>query len=245
MLLCVIIFIIVFIYALFARILFPKRMCKSFDITKTPFRELEMSKEDHNMLVSIMDRLNRLFKEENVINILIGGSLMGAMRYKNRMPWDDDIDLGIFDSDQFERLSFAKYGLSTRKVYFGYKVYDTVHNYSSRLEKTVPFIDIFIYDMIEPGVYFFRSQKARDMWPREKMSNIFPTSTCEFAGLLLSCPKNPKLFLNQAYPGWDKKAYIQGSHTGIPLTRNFEMYITDETTSQVLKYLNKIKIFSP
>lgn len=54
-------------------------------------------------LVAAMDEFHRVCEENNLKYYLIGGSLIGAIRHKGCIPWDDDIDVAMLTSD-FEKL---------------------------------------------------------------------------------------------------------------------------------------------
>jgi len=235
----IVILVVVLVIALAVRVLLPTKHCSEFHVSDTPFKQTALTSEDHHLLLSIMDRLDKLFKGK-VPYFLIGGSLMGAVRYGNRMPWDDDIDIGILQEDLEKILSldYLSVGLKIRKSEHGYKVYDASRNRSKMLEKTFPFIDIFVYRK-DGDVYNLANDKARKTWPRESFPErmLFPLTTCKYGGMDISCPATPIEFLDQAYPGWDRIAYINGSHTGGLLYRNYTMPVNESTTTAVLAYL--------
>lgn len=62
--------------------------------------------EDNETLAfaqSVMRTLNRYFVSHNISACLDSGTLLGAVRNKGLIPWDDDIDLAV-DKDNYERL---------------------------------------------------------------------------------------------------------------------------------------------
>lgn len=239
----IIILAIIFVWYLFKRVLLPSKTVNYFKITETPFRELKMSREDHILLHSIMKRLDKLMKENEVEYFVIAGSLMGAFRYNNRMPWDDDIDIGMMSEQRkrFESINFHSYGLAIRKVDFGYKVYDSKQNRRIFTESTFPFIDVFRFINTGDSISY-ESSSARKMWPREyiKHEYLYPLGTCNYDGMSLPCPGKSKEFLDQAYPGWDTMAYISGSHSGYPLFRIFKMPINSVTSGEIQEYLKSL-----
>lgn len=52
--------------------------------------------------LNILDEIDRLCKEYGIIYFASGGTFLGAVRHKGFIPWDNDIDLGMF-RDEYER----------------------------------------------------------------------------------------------------------------------------------------------
>lgn len=64
-------------------------------------------------IVEMMKDLDILFEKNGIKYTLLGGSVLGAIRHKGFIPWDDDMDIGVFRED-FEK---AEELLSTFKPY--------------------------------------------------------------------------------------------------------------------------------
>lgn len=56
-----------------------------------------------NISVLILKELDRVCKELDIPYFLYSGTAIGALRHKGFIPWDDDIDIGLFRED-YERL---------------------------------------------------------------------------------------------------------------------------------------------
>lgn len=63
---------------------------------------MEKIREMQLELVKMIKAVDTIFKENGIQYFLVGGSVLGAIRHKGFIPWDDDMDIGI-KRNQFER----------------------------------------------------------------------------------------------------------------------------------------------
>lgn len=67
--------------------------------------------------VEILDEIVRLCDENNLEYFLIGGTLLGAVRHKGFIPWDDDLDIAM-PRDSFDRfIQLCSDGKLDKKYY--------------------------------------------------------------------------------------------------------------------------------
>lgn len=109
-------------------------------------------------LKKMFKEISNIFKENNINYFAVGGTLLGAIRHKGFIPWDDDIDIALLEEDYDNLILHADeilpnyYKLiyeedsSTKYPYFHAKIYDTrttlVTN-SKRVVRGGIFIDVF------------------------------------------------------------------------------------------------------
>lgn len=75
-------------------------MSKAKELSPAQFRKMQLTELD--MLVEF----DRVCRKHNIDYVLFGGSLLGAVRHKGYIPWDDDADIGMLRKD-YEK--FKKY----------------------------------------------------------------------------------------------------------------------------------------
>ena len=86
---------------------------KDHDLIKFGYQEILKWQQTQNHLTikndpqctcQILLDIHNICIENNLKYWIEGGTLLGAVRDKDFIPWDDDIDLGMFEED-FEKLS--------------------------------------------------------------------------------------------------------------------------------------------
>lgn len=86
----------------------------------------------HAVMVEILEEIDKVCKKHNLEWWIEDGTLLGAVRHKGFIPWDDDCDIGMSRAD-YE--IFAKVAPKELKDPFFFQSKDTDPKYTKRLVK--------------------------------------------------------------------------------------------------------------
>lgn len=141
------------------------------ELRQIQLKELEILK----IVIDICER-------HNITYYAAGGTLLGAVRHKGFIPWDDDVDIEIIrpDYDRFikyaseelpDNLRLENYKLTPDKSKIPFlKILDSdtqlVLNYAAKPIYTNLFIDIFPFDGMPDGKFRLKFFKMRVLWLR-------------------------------------------------------------------------------
>lgn len=123
--------------------------------------------------MDIMAEIDRICKKHDITYFLVGGTLLGAIRHKGFIPWDDDIDIGMLrdDYEKFRKvcpgelkdhLSYQSYieEPTSHYIFDKIRLKDTYFNtkFSNRFDdiENGIFIDVLVFDKTANSL---RSQK--------------------------------------------------------------------------------------
>jgi lipopolysaccharide cholinephosphotransferase len=85
-------------------------------VQPTAVRTSELSKI-HELQLLLMSEVRRICEEYHISYFLIAGTLLGAVRHKGFIPWDDDMDVGMFREDYDRFLSACATELDENKFF--------------------------------------------------------------------------------------------------------------------------------
>ncbi len=134
----------------------------NIDITQVPkaqgpLREIQLAN------LALLKELDFVCKENNLQYILDAGTLLGAIRHKGFIPWDDDIDILMFRED-YEKLISAFQTSSRNDDIFAnfYRDKDTNSQYFIKIQhKKCPFLGVDIFPLDTYGKHLTHSEQLK------------------------------------------------------------------------------------
>ena len=137
--------------------------------------------EVQTIIWQIMKEIKAVIEEEDLKYYMLGGTLLGAVRHKGFIPWDDDIDIGMPRKDYERFLSLVQDKLPPHLKLHTYQNEKTHHYYFSRIVDTRyelkrtgstvernedVWVDIFPLDGMPDNAFFRAIHAARLLYAR-------------------------------------------------------------------------------
>jgi|SRR5690554_297503 len=104
-------------------------------------------------IYELLEKLDLFLKAKGLDYFLFAGSLLGSVRHKGFIPWDDDIDVGMI-RDDFNKLleyenEFADFGLYFSSPYSSFKNYNKGGWHRIYSDNTKFTLSIFLFDLVQ------------------------------------------------------------------------------------------------
>jgi hypothetical protein len=193
------------------------------DISKTSPHTVDQVYE----LLKIVDALLR---ENHIDYSMDGGTLLGAIRHKGMIPWDDDGDIILMERDKVRFLALKdklkEKGIVLQDAGFeAFKLTFDAQTLRTRFgiaEKEAANLDIFIMEedsdgKVRPKSNYYKHLFPREYFPREELQNLqdYPFGPPE-KRLFLKGPASPMRYLSTFY-GPECFEYALQTHSHIQL----------------------------
>lgn len=109
--------------------------------------------ELHKELLNLLKAFDKLCCSNNIEYSLHGGSMLGAIREKGFIPWDDDLDVSITKENFVKLCNVMNKDNTAGNIVFD--EFGTPPKLWLKREGGVPvWIDLFVYDYISEGLLF-------------------------------------------------------------------------------------------
>lgn len=127
----------------------------------------ERLKKLHKHLVEILDEFVRICDKNNLEYFLYGGTLLGAVRHKGFIPWDDDLDVAMLRDDYEKFLEIAPYELKEKFIIDNYHTNKKCYlNFTKIRNKNTVFVQDFQQSLGgENGIWI-------DIFPLDGIDNL-------------------------------------------------------------------------
>jgi len=197
-----IILFIIFIYVLYKKC----NILENF----TPFNVLTKY-DDIYVLNKLIKTTVSIFHKNDFKYWMCGGTTIGAIRDKGIIPWDDDADFCIMDTDIENLLKmekdFKSNNLGLVEWFGGYKIYDLAGKDIEGRNFKFPFIDLFIMVQNDNKI-LLKNKIALHHWPNEYyfIDELYPLRLYDFEDYQIYGPNSPIEYLNRSYSNWNSKA---------------------------------------
>jgi len=181
------------------------------------------SKDTLDILRKMLKDTHAILTAKHIQYWIDGGTLLGAVRHKNIIPWDDDADIVITEKDKQKFLSlrriFYKFGYGIVRFWGGFKIFPlngkpikhTNRNWhwsenSKRIEDReifnykYPFIDVFFAKKYG-NIFHFSNKYSKKIFNKfyHEAKDLYPLKEYTFDDFKLIGPNNPKPYLDRGY----------------------------------------------
>ena len=197
----------------------------NIDITSIPaatgdFRNFQLA------TLALLIDFDKICKQNNIHYWLDGGTLLGAVRHKGFIPWDDDIDLGIFRKDYNKIIEVVNNNTINSDVIAEYHINFPFIKIKHKKIKDL-FLDLFPVD--EYGEIFSNEEQLKKTKEIKKIvkkyhEKILPRHSKEQRIKLIEQAMKKEILVNNKPDDITKMQYIWGIEFPHPWKNWFTNY---------------------
>jgi hypothetical protein len=172
--------------------------------------------EQKPIAIQLLRDVTVALDEAGIPYCLACGTLLGAVRHRDFIPWDDDMDLLVDGQAFLQQLST----ISDHPRFNLNNVIDDLYKITYK-ELAFPFIDLFLTTAVNDNTITFFGKT----WDSTK---IFPPIKSVFLGIPVCLPRDPLYFL---YRNFGKDCLVNAVSSG-----------GNHRTKQVMKHIMKVRL---
>jgi len=98
-------------------------------------------KQSQQILLNIAKEVCWIGEKHNIPIFMVGGTMLGAIRHKGFIPWDDDMDFGVTYNHYFEFIDILKKELPSPLRCLYYEDNSPVHSFFFKVENSNTVVD--------------------------------------------------------------------------------------------------------
>lgn len=193
------------------------------NMTNVEYQKLKIGQ---NIIIDMLKEFDRICNKYNIKYWAVGGTLIGAIRHKGFIPWDNDVDVGIMDTD-FKKLC----KILKKELTGNYKLvlrddpskgknryWNGAYSKPDSYPEAKIFYSIDSVPFITKNNSVIKQKPAIDLFPYVKKNNmitipypflmkyslneIFPLKRLQFGKINISVPNQYKKFISRQYPNY-------------------------------------------
>ncbi|AYV81428.1 MAG: phosphorylcholine metabolism protein LicD [Harvfovirus sp.] len=232
---------LIFIFVIFYLITYNTRTETMDTIPKTQRRQglIYTNPKTIYKLYKMIYTVTRILEIYNIQYWMDGGTLLGAVRHKGIIPWDEDADFEIFDSEE-EKMKLIynpleRFGYKMMATWWGFKIFPVDGAPIKGYKWKYPGLDIFVMEITkdknDEDIIQYKYPMAKKIFGRCSLyyKDFYPLQDYKFGSFSLKGPLSTKRYLDNCYDtDWYDVAYMLYDHEHEKPYKKIKIKLTDE-----------------
>lgn len=200
--------IIILVIIFYCNNIYMENFSSNYNVKRSIESNKYLSKEIKDEMINIFKNIIKVLNDNNIEYFINYGTLLGKCRHDDIIPWDDDIDISINQTEveKINLINWEKYGLKFIKHGYFYKIFYLKNKKIRHFNHSWPFIDLFVYFVKNNKVYLVERKVNIEV----NKNIIYPLKKTKFLNIDTKIPNNSKLLLNELYDNkWETECVMQ------------------------------------